>query len=102
MFEIESSKSKNTRFKTYTHRAVQLYCVQLYSVFTIEFSQPSSAVSNIHKCFDVKVPVVVGTTGWYDQLDDVVNQCQTKEGAILTSTNFSLGVNIFFEINNRL
>ena len=68
----------------------------------IEFSQPSSAVSNIHKCFDAKVPVVVGTTGWYDQLDDVVNQCQTKEGALLASTNFSLGVNIFFEINKKL
>ena len=68
----------------------------------IEFSQPSSAVSNIHKCFDAKVPVVVGTTGWYDQLDDVVNQCQKKEGALLASTNFSLGVNIFFEINKKL
>ena len=68
----------------------------------IEFSQPSIAVKNINFSFDAKVPVVVGTTGWYDQLNEVLEQCGQKSGALLASTNFSLGVNIFFEINKKL
>ena len=68
----------------------------------IEFTQPASAKKNIINCFKANVPVVIGTTGWYSDYDEVVDECKNLEGALLASTNFSLGVNIFFEINKKL
>ncbi|MCC7332258.1 MAG: 4-hydroxy-tetrahydrodipicolinate reductase [Flavobacteriales bacterium] len=68
----------------------------------IEFTEPSSAISNIRKCFEAKIPVVVGTTGWYDHFEEIKTQCLTSNGCLLYATNFSLGVNIFFELNKRL
>lgn len=67
----------------------------------IEFSTPDTAYDNIQLCFKSNVPVVVGTTGWLDKLDDCVNQ--TKEGkGLFYASNFSVGVNVFFEINKKL
>lgn len=68
----------------------------------IEFSIPKAAISNIKKCIDAGVPVAIGTTGWYDQLDEITEYTKEKEGCILPATNFSVGVNIFFEINKQL
>ena len=68
----------------------------------IEFTMPESAVNNINACFNHKVPVVVGTTGWYDSYDEVVNKCNETEGCLFTATNFSLGVNVFFKLNEYL
>jgi 4-hydroxy-tetrahydrodipicolinate reductase len=68
----------------------------------IEFSMPKSAVANIRKCFDLNVPVVVGTTGWYEQLDEIKAICADRKQSILTATNFSIGVNLFFHINRIL
>ena len=68
----------------------------------IEFTMPSVAVGNIKACFDAGVPVVCGTTGWNNYRGEVVNYCMEKNGALIYSSNFSLGVNIFFEINRRL
>jgi 4-hydroxy-tetrahydrodipicolinate reductase len=68
----------------------------------IDFSNPSSALENIHKSFQIGVPIVVGTTGWYDQIEKVKFWCNKYDGSILPATNFSLGVNIFFEINKHL
>ena len=68
----------------------------------IEFSTPSAAISNINKCFDAKVPVVVGTTGWMDQLNEVTQNCQSKNGGLFYASNFSVGVNIFFKVNQLL
>ncbi len=68
----------------------------------IEFSLPEFSTSNIKKCFEAGVPVVVGTTGWYDEFYIISELCTTRGGAILHATNFSVGVNIFFEINERL
>mgnify|MGYP001184523667 FL=1 len=65
----------------------------------IEFSNPSSAFENIAACLRQKVPVISGTTGWLDQLSEIESLCTTHEGTFLTSTNFSLGVNIFFKLN---
>lgn len=67
----------------------------------IEFSTPDTAYSNIQLCFKSNVPVVVGTTGWLDQLDSCIEQ--TKAGAgLFYASNFSVGVNIFFEVNRKL
>lgn len=68
----------------------------------IDFSVPTSAVSNISACFDTNIPVVSGTTGWLAQYDAVVEECKQKNGAFLYGSNFSLGVNLFFELNNYL
>ncbi|MEP7170521.1 MAG: 4-hydroxy-tetrahydrodipicolinate reductase [Bacteroidota bacterium] len=68
----------------------------------IEFTQPAAAFFNISKCFDSGIPVVTGTTGWYDQLNEVKELCMMKNGSILHASNFSIGVNLFFELNRKL
>lgn len=68
----------------------------------IDFSVPMAAVDNITTAFNLNVPVVCGTTGWLDRYDEVVNWCQEKNGAFLYGSNFSLGVNLFFELNAYL
>lgn len=68
----------------------------------IEFSRPESAVENISYCLNNNLPVIVGTTGWYDNFDKLSQLCQQKNGAFIWATNFSLGVNIFFELNKQL
>ena len=68
----------------------------------IDFSIPSAAVTNIKKALDAGVPVISGTTGWLSQYDEVLEYCKEKNGTFLYASNFSLGVNIFFEINERL
>ena len=69
---------------------------------TIEFSTPESAFTNIKKCLDSNVPVVTGTTGWLDDLEDIKNLCYKKNGSFLYASNFSLGANLFFELNKKL
>lgn len=68
----------------------------------IEFSIPEAAVKNIKKCLNAGVPIAIGTTGWYDDIDEIVGLTKEKDGCILPATNFSIGVNIFFEINRHL
>jgi 4-hydroxy-tetrahydrodipicolinate reductase len=68
----------------------------------IEFTAPHAAVDNIRRCFKANVPVVVGTTGWYDDYEDLREEAEDKGQSLLTATNFSLGVNLFFELNKRL
>ena len=69
---------------------------------TIEFSTPESAFTNIKKCLDSNVPVVTGTTGWLDDLEDIKKLCDKKNGSFLYASNFSLGANLFFELNKKL
>ncbi len=64
----------------------------------IEFTHPGSAVDNIIACFKQQIPVVCGTTGWYDKLDIVVEACKKYNGTLLYSSNFSIGVNLYFHI----
>lgn len=68
----------------------------------IEFSQPDAATRNILTCFQKKIPVVSGTTGWLDQFEAVKNSCEEKNGTFFYASNFSLGVNIFFKVNQFL
>ena len=68
----------------------------------IDFSLPSTAVENISACLNANVPVICGTTGWLDHYNEMVTLCQVKDGAFLYASNFSVGVNIFFELNNQL
>ena len=68
----------------------------------IDFSMPEAAYSNITKCLENNVPIISGTTGWLDKYQDAVTLCKSKSGAFIYASNFSLGVNIFFELNNYL
>jgi 4-hydroxy-tetrahydrodipicolinate reductase len=68
----------------------------------IEFSTPATVLGNIQHCFDADVPVVVGTTGWYDELPQIKQQCEEGNHAMLYASNFSVGVNIFFHVNKVL
>ncbi|MCL7752884.1 4-hydroxy-tetrahydrodipicolinate reductase [Polaribacter sp. Z022] len=68
----------------------------------IDFSVPSSAFNNITNCINNNVPVISGTTGWLDKYEDAVALCKEKNSAFIYASNFSLGVNIFFELNKQL
>ncbi|MGB0431747.1 MAG: 4-hydroxy-tetrahydrodipicolinate reductase, partial [Bacteroidia bacterium] len=68
----------------------------------IEFTQPSAAYKNIEWCLQNNVPIVVGTTGWYQNFDQMVKTCESNKGAVFYATNFSVGVNIVFHLNEIL
>ncbi|GAA0727401.1 4-hydroxy-tetrahydrodipicolinate reductase [Aquimarina litoralis] len=68
----------------------------------IDFSIPSAAVDNITKCFAAGVPIVSGTTGWLDHYDEIISLCKEKNGGFIYASNYSLGVNLFFELNKKL
>lgn len=68
----------------------------------IDFSIPSVAFKNITNCFNNNVPVVSGTTGWLDKFEEATEICKKNKGAFIYASNFSLGVNIFFELNDYL
>lgn len=68
----------------------------------IDFSIPTAATKNISACFNHNIPVVSGTTGWLEHYNDMVALCNEKNGAFLYGSNFSVGVNLFFELNSHL
>jgi len=68
----------------------------------IEFSNPESAVENYRKCFESGIPVVSGTTGWLEQMPGVIAECEHQHSGFFYASNFSLGVNLFFELNRKL
>ena len=68
----------------------------------IDFSTPDSAFTNITGCFENGVPVICGTTGWLAQYSEAVDLCKKNKSAFIYASNFSLGVNIFFELNAHL
>ncbi|MFC2101789.1 4-hydroxy-tetrahydrodipicolinate reductase [Bacteroidota bacterium] len=68
----------------------------------IDFSTPFSVIDNIRNCFDAGVPIVVGTTGWHEQVEEIRNECITLGRSFFWAPNFSIGVNIFFELNRKL
>ncbi len=68
----------------------------------IEFTGPETAAENITHCLNAGVPVVCGSTGWLQQLEAVTQLCKELDGALLYASNFSIGVNLFFELNEHL
>jgi 4-hydroxy-tetrahydrodipicolinate reductase len=68
----------------------------------IEFSTPTSVLSNIRLCFEAGIPVVIGTTGWYEHLEEISAECKSRNQSMIWASNFSIGVNIFFELNRCL
>ncbi len=68
----------------------------------IEFTNPESAIENMKSCIDAGIPVVCGSTGWVAKQAEIIQYCKDKNGSLLFSSNFSIGVNIFFELNKKL
>mgnify|MGYP005843470043 CR=1 FL=1 len=68
----------------------------------IDFSIPEKAVSNIFKCLDLNIPLIMGTTGWYDTMEEIEEEVKKRNAAFLWASNFSLGVNILFHMNEKL
>ncbi|HEY8367050.1 MAG TPA: 4-hydroxy-tetrahydrodipicolinate reductase [Bacteroidia bacterium] len=68
----------------------------------IEFTRPEFAVENINFCIDNKVPVVVGTTGWYSEFEEIKSRTLHNKAALFYATNFSVGVNLFWKLNKQL
>jgi 4-hydroxy-tetrahydrodipicolinate reductase len=68
----------------------------------IAFSTPASALDNIQSCFNADLPLVMGTTGWYEHLPEIENKCREGNKSLLYASNFSIGVNVFFFVNKIL
>lgn len=68
----------------------------------IEFSTPGTVLNNIEQCFNSHVPIVIGTTGWYGHLQTLKDKCEQSNNTLLYASNFSVGVNIFFHVNQVL
>lgn len=68
----------------------------------MDFSQPDVVVSNIKQAFTLSIPIVVGTTGWDQKKKEIYQKCITEKQSLFIASNFSIGVNIFFEINTLL
>ena len=68
----------------------------------IDFSIPTSALINITTCLNSNIPIVSGTTGWLEDYEIMTSLCEEKSGAFIYGSNFSLGVNVFFELNEHL
>ena len=101
--KIAIAKGHDIVYKVNLENAFNFMPISLRNVdVAIDFSMPSAAVDNILKCFEAKVPIVVGTTGWYDQFDEIREKCLNEGQSMVYSTNFSIGVNIFYKLNKIL
>ena len=90
-FQINSTNKE--LLKTLTNKDVDV---------AIEFSQPEKAYENIRQCLQNNIPVVCGTTGWLDKRAEIEQLCKDKNGAFFYASNFSVGVNLFFQLNKTL
>jgi len=89
--QIVLRKSRNDDFKKLENADV-----------AIDFSAPSVAVSHISECLNNGIPIISGTTGWLENYNQIIQLCTKKNGTFLYSSNFSLGVNLFFLLNEKL
>jgi len=81
---------------------VKLSTINYSEAVVIDFSLPTKAINNYLKCFKLGLPIVTGTTGWYDKFDDIIEQCLNNNGTFFYAPNFSIGVNIFLQANKHL
>lgn len=101
--QIALSRGHEIVLKVGSHNAATYTTDELQKAdAAIEFSRPEAALTNIYKCFDAKVPVVVGTTGWLHQLEEVKKECSSKNQSLFYASNYSIGVNLFFKLNSYL
>lgn len=98
--KVAIAKGHEIVYKVNLENAWDFMPVSLRKVdVAIDFSMPTAAVDNILKCFEAQIPIVVGTTGWYDQFDFIKDKCEKEGQSMVYSTNFSIGVNLFYKLN---
>ena len=101
--EIALQRGHEIVLKIDLHNAGDLTAANLQKAdAAIEFTGPHSAFDNVMKCLAAGVPVVCGSTGWLQKMEEVKHFCKQQNGCFLYASNFSVGVNIFFELNKRL
>lgn len=100
---IAIERGHQVALKITTKNATDLNATNLKNIdVAIEFTNPENAINSINSCLENNVPIVVGTTGWYHHFDVVRQKCTESEGTLLHATNCSIGVNLFFKLNEQL
>lgn len=101
--EIAISRGHTIVLKVDVHNAKTFTNEELKAAdVAIEFTRPDAVIPNISRCLEAQVPVVVGTTGWYDFLPGIAIECKRLGGTLFHASNFSVGVNLFFRLNEKL
>lgn len=101
--EIAISRGHSIVLKVDEHNAKTFTDADLKAAdVAIEFTRPDAVIPNIDRCFRCGVPVVVGTTGWYDNLPGIMDECKKMNATLFHASNFSIGVNLFFRLNEKL
>lgn len=101
--EIAAERKHHTVLKISSSNVHELTAGNLRKAdVAIEFTNPHSAFHNVSACLNAGVPVICGSTGWNERLPEAEALCRSRGGSLLAASNFSIGVNIFFEINKHL
>ncbi len=101
--KIAEKKGHNIVYRIDTKKDWEkLHDMNVNNSVIIDFSMPHVAIENIKHGFENNIPIVVGTTGWYNNLNKIIDLCNKKNGTLLYAPNFSIGVQILFHLNNEL
>ena len=92
---IDNEEEWNSRIQVLRNSGIQ-------ELVAIEFSTPATAYDNINRCFDLNIPVVCGTTAWYEHFDEIKERCEKENQTLFYAPNFSIGMNIMFMLNQQL
>ena len=100
--EILAKIDNENDWNSFKHSATQQLNNSATQTVAIEFSTPATAFDNIKRCFDMNIPVVCGTTAWYQHFDEIKVRCEKENQALFYAPNFSIGMNIMFMLNQQL
>ena len=100
--EILATIDNETEWESFKNSEPQNLRTSESQIVAIEFSTPATAFENIKRCFDMNIPVVCGTTAWYDHFNEVKERCEKEKQALFYAPNFSIGMNIMFMLNQQL
>ena len=100
--EILARIDNENDWNSFKSSASQHLSISASQIVAVEFSTPATAFENIKRCFDMNIPVVCGTTAWYDHFDEVKDRCERENQALFYAPNFSIGMNIMFMLNQQL
>ena len=100
--EILAKIDNENDWNSFKHSAAQQLNNSATQTVAIEFSTPATAFENIKSCFDMNIPVVCGTTAWYQHFDEIKVRCEKENQALFYAPNFSIGMNIMFMLNQQL
>ena len=100
--EILAKIDNENDWNSFCNSATQQLSNSATQTVAIEFSTPATAFDNIKRCFNMNIPVVCGTTAWYQHFDEIKERCEKENQALFYAPNFSIGMNIMFMLNQQL